>query len=355
MFIICPKCSAKYQIPEGTVLQEGQKLKCSACDFVFLKGEEAPLVLEKPVVQEPVISATEAFSSPLYTQPISENQALPVQAQSLPEAFQPVVNPSKSRSYLLFIPIYIILIIALCMMGWHFRDLLKPSVEELVPQAVFEKKESEKGRIVQNKPTIEKEIKNEKIQPSVKENKNIVSNIPPKKTVTKEVEKIKNVPLVQSNPTSSVVKPALQQKINISEAAEKEKLPEVVKPELPEVVKETVEIQAEEDIVPLFEAISAPVPMATKSELEVTKISFKVTPNDQGIEQLLVEGILQNKSSEIRSVPALTVVLLDKDNMVLNRKKIHVDNEYLTPEQTLPFYTGITPVPMGIDHVDVQF
>ena len=74
-----------------------------------------------------------------------------------------------------------------------------------------------------------------------------------------------------------------------------------------------------------------------------------------GTEQLLVEGTLQNKSTEIRSVPPLTVLLLDKENNILNRKKIHVDNKQLQPSQVLPFYTGITPFPVGVDHVDVQF
>ena len=318
MFIICPKCSAKYQIPDGTILQEGQKLKCSACDFVFLKGEEAPLILEQPIIQEPTVSATEAFSNPLYTQPVSENQELPIQTQTLPEAFQPVSNPAKSRTYLLFIPLYIILIIGLCMMGWHFRSSLKPSVEEIIPQAVFEKKEPKKERIVQDNQITEKELKKKKTQSTLKEVKSVISNTVQQPTVPKTTDEIKTDPMTQPDSNPSVSTPVLRQEINKLNSPKKTKQPETENTNASMVIKEPIVLPPEEDIVPLFEAISPPIPMATKSELEVTQISFKVTPNAQGIEQLLVEGILQNKSAETKSVPALTVVLLDKDNIVLN-------------------------------------
>ena len=35
MFVICPKCAAKYQIPAEISLKEGQKVQCSACQHVF--------------------------------------------------------------------------------------------------------------------------------------------------------------------------------------------------------------------------------------------------------------------------------------------------------------------------------
>ena len=98
MLIICPKCSAKYRIPEGISLDDGQKMKCSACGHVFTKGEEAPLLLDEPLrqVQPPPKSETpisEAFSTPLYTQPTHSAETIAV--DSLPEAFQPVEGTEK--------------------------------------------------------------------------------------------------------------------------------------------------------------------------------------------------------------------------------------------------------------------
>ncbi len=346
MFIICPKCAAKYQIPEGINLQEGQKLKCSACDFVFSKGEESPLVLDQPIVQEPTETVTDAFSSPLYKHPDSEIPTTTTQSTPLPEAFQPVANPEKSRIYLWFIPIYIILIIALCMMGWHFRDSLKPSIQEIVPQVNIEKNIAKQETITETnrpeesiKPTIPQ--KKEKTKPAIK----------PTQSVTVEKEEI-------FVPIDTTVTPKT---LPITEQIIQETIPQTepqnqVNPNQPLIITDLIlPPQEEEELVPLFEAITDPIPIAGKEELAVTQISFKIAPNEQGIEQLLVEGSIQNGSSALRSVPPLTVVLFNKDNIVLTRKKIHVDTEHLAPEQILPFYTGITPVPSGVDHVEVQF
>lgn len=150
MFIICPKCNAKYKIPAEITLSDGQKLKCSACQFIFSKGEENPLVLEKAIREEekqpeilpkiekitvpnnetgpiPVIEC-DAFSKPLYTQ-----DDIPVLSpNSVPDVFQPA-PPPKRKNYLWLIPIYIILLIGLCYAGWMGRDLLKPQFSQILP------------------------------------------------------------------------------------------------------------------------------------------------------------------------------------------------------------------------------
>jgi hypothetical protein len=150
MFIICPKCNAKYKIPAEITLSDGQKLKCSACQFIFSKGEEKPLILEKAIREEekqpdnlpkiekitvpnneigpiPVIEC-DAFSKPLYTQ-----EDIPEFSQnSVPDAFQPT-SPQKKKNYLWLIPVYILLLIILCYAGWMGRDLLKPQFSKMLP------------------------------------------------------------------------------------------------------------------------------------------------------------------------------------------------------------------------------
>ena len=44
MFVICPKCAAKYQIPAEITLKNGQKVQCSACQHVFHFEKEEVLV-----------------------------------------------------------------------------------------------------------------------------------------------------------------------------------------------------------------------------------------------------------------------------------------------------------------------
>jgi hypothetical protein len=150
MFIICPKCNAKYKIPAEITLSEGQKLKCSACEFIFSKGEEKPLILEKAIREEikqpenlpkieqitvpshetepmPVIEC-DAFSKPLYTQDDIPNFS----SDSVPDVFQPA-PPSKKKNYLWLIPIYIFILIGLCYAGWMGRDLLKPQLSNILP------------------------------------------------------------------------------------------------------------------------------------------------------------------------------------------------------------------------------
>jgi hypothetical protein len=346
MFIICPKCSAKYQIPEGITLQEGQKLKCSACDFIFLKGEESPLVLEQPIIQKTTEPTTEAFSTPLYTHTDSVKQPTPATATSLPEAFQPITNPTKSKSYLWFIPIYIILIIALCMLGWHFRDSIRPTIQEVIPEKTIKQETIPEG--IKTKTEKKQELKTNTLSVGTqKERKhNVIQPVQEKKIK----DTIETKPLPISNPS--------KQPIKETQSKENELLPQPeMSPDSVITPEKNVDTSTllQEDIIPLFDAVAMPIPTAKEQELEVIQISFRIEPSEQGIEQLLVEGNLQNKSAEVRSVPSLTVLLLDKDKNVLNRKKIHVDNEQLNPSQILPFYTGISPVPAGVDHVDVQF
>ena len=43
MLVTCPKCSARYEVPPEISLKTGQKVQCSACEYVF---ELAPVAEE---------------------------------------------------------------------------------------------------------------------------------------------------------------------------------------------------------------------------------------------------------------------------------------------------------------------
>ena len=102
MFIICPKCSAKYRIPDDILLEKGQKLKCSACNHIFFKGDEAPLELgdfTSESVSETAIAQNEEapFSTPMYRTEIAK---ISQKVNPLPEAFQPVESKQKQSLWL---------------------------------------------------------------------------------------------------------------------------------------------------------------------------------------------------------------------------------------------------------------
>ena len=65
MFVICPKCAAKYQIPAEIALKEGQKVQCSACQHVFhfekkQITEQNESVFDIPKIPEdPILKETE--------------------------------------------------------------------------------------------------------------------------------------------------------------------------------------------------------------------------------------------------------------------------------------------------------
>ena len=348
MFIICPKCSAKYRIPEGISLDDGQKMKCSACGFVFMKGKEAPFLLEESLQQtqkaESENSASEAFSTPLFTQPITPAEDAP--ADSLPEAFHPIaVKDRKTHPWAILF--YLIVIIGLCIAGWTYRDLLKPNMGDFwtissnKPSGSSRLKQTRKENLSQKQPTLKKETKS-KQQPSSLNRSGSVP-VKPQSVPKKQKNSDKGMEIVadlKSVPPQSNTVVELKDK-PISPVSTKDAAPDIP----PSLDNADEEVQ-----IPLFTGPEK-IPEAN---LIIDKISFQVKPDESGNQQLLVEGLLQNTGSEVQSVFPLIVQVFNKDNFLLTEKKIHVDVEQLLPGQSIPFYTGITPVPTDVDHVDVK-
>lgn len=187
MFIICPKCSAKYRLPDDIDLKEGQKLKCSACGLVFEKGQEAPFVLERPESSvpdqeisteeskpqnnpppewtapeyvsggqsgaEPAVSDDEVFRTPMFDRAIAagnrEAAGLNMSPASfgrsgdiIPEAFVPVESSSpktSKKSGLVLVVIYLVAIIGFCCAAWHYRDMLMPAFYSFMPRPTNER------------------------------------------------------------------------------------------------------------------------------------------------------------------------------------------------------------------------
>lgn len=390
MFIICPKCSAKYQIPDDVTLQDGQKLKCSACDFVFFKGEEAPLVLETPVVSESgntvatseSASDEQAFSKPLYTK--TGLSATP--ADSLPEAFQPVSTQPIKKGGLGMTFLYVAAVLGLCFAGWTFRDTLKPSIQDVMPAKPAVAHPVRQVASEPKMPVVSTPIAINEPQQVVRvdslPSEVVVPELPPqtaditRKTarpvkpdilpppvqepepfVEPTVEPVilptaESTPVADPTPQVSVVPVS----VTPPQAIIQPEIPALpIKPIAPAPNKLDNEDLADEKEDSLFEIVTDTTPIATLSDISIDRITFRIEPNEQGDNQLLIEGLIQNVTQTAKVLPALTVFVINQLGQIVADKKVYPDPHIMEPMQVVPFYTGITPAPVGVDHIEVRF
>ncbi len=182
MFIICPKCFAKYKLPCNIDLKEGQKLKCSACGLIFEKGQEAPFVLENPIPRKTSMEVDErplnnpppewtkpdsagldkktqesldgdVFNTPMFSHAAAmsnqEAAGLNVLPASLdrpcdviPEAFVPVGEKDKKnlkKGSLFLVVVYLLAIVVFCGAAWHYREMLMPAFYSFMPPPAKER------------------------------------------------------------------------------------------------------------------------------------------------------------------------------------------------------------------------
>ncbi len=109
MFVICPKCSAKYQIPAEITLKNGQKVQCSACKHIFQFEKKEQLEQNESfsdtlkVPQDAILSETET---------IIERQKIEIETK-LPEVFHPLkpMETQKKHSWFLTLLLAILLVV----------------------------------------------------------------------------------------------------------------------------------------------------------------------------------------------------------------------------------------------------
>ena len=137
MFITCPKCSARYKIPSEIKLTAGKRMQCSACQHVF-KFQPEPVQEE---VLQPPEDAVLSFSEKTEKIVIKETK-IPARTDSsspasLPEVFCPVYPaPKKSTYSYLFMLGCVLILLALSILGWLYRDLLQMNVSTPVSSHV---------------------------------------------------------------------------------------------------------------------------------------------------------------------------------------------------------------------------
>lgn len=351
MFIICPKCSAKYRIPDDILLEKGQKLKCSACNHIFFKGDEAPLELgdfTSASVSETATAQNEEapFSTPMYRTEIAK---ISQKVNPLPEAFQPV--ESKQKQSLWLIPIYIIIILALCTAAWIYHDSLTPSLSGLFP-----------NRTTYTNPTIQKRHPALRVKTNrVKEEKlNPISPVPNVPKTKKTIQFPKPAITIESQTAQPVVKPTVPEKTTM----------ETINPpvdfnptDMGSAAKSPNEEILPNDDQPLVEEIKTTIPpvqpinLSTldQNNFKAVSVTFKSEPDKNGQNQLLIEGQIQNITPLNQEGPSFTVKAINREGRILAEKKIKTTVGIIKPQEVVPFYTGIAPAPDSVDHIEIDF
>ncbi len=127
MFVICPKCAAKYQIPAEIALKEGQKVQCSACQHIF-HFEKKQTIEEN----ESVFDALQVPNDPILkeTEVVIKTEKVIAQT-ALPEVFHPLkpMEQKKSQSWALTLILAVILLF-LIVVFWLYRDSLNSDINK---------------------------------------------------------------------------------------------------------------------------------------------------------------------------------------------------------------------------------
>ncbi len=145
MFVICPKCFSKYQIPAEIHLPEGKQVKCSHCQHVFVLAAEnvEQTNVPMPEASTNVEALSDAQESPQVVN-IDPEPAVFADEQTvfktedssnIPEAFAPaeeeavLPEPEPRRTFKIHGFIVGILVLmavaALLFLGLHHADFLK--------------------------------------------------------------------------------------------------------------------------------------------------------------------------------------------------------------------------------------
>lgn len=316
MFVICPKCGAKYQIPSEISLNYGQKMQCSACGHYFVLNQENSFQKnesEKEQIIPPKISeiSHQKQFEPLATIPSQEKRR---EAPAvLPEVFQPSVGAIKRTSSLLlpFLLVVVSLFILLILLGlaWQYREEMQ-----------FQNK-IEAWRLNRTLPLRVEVQEAEKLAP-------VVSDLPP------------------------VVKPEEKHPQKKQEEVQKEGGEEISQPLVP----------SEENIEPPFvpvappeESMDQPSVFEGESNFSFRSLRFHLLNGEIG-PAVQIEGIIKNDQDYPMTLPQVVYVkAYDTHGQVLFQKEIYFNKQQLMPHQEQAFFGTYSPAPKEIKWIDASF
>ncbi|MBQ4471637.1 MAG: zinc-ribbon domain-containing protein [Alphaproteobacteria bacterium] len=318
MFITCPKCSARYEIPAEVHLSAGKKMKCSNCQHVFALEAEQPaeplvevreeqeIINIDPVpVQEENVFATEETAEPEETQmpPAFE----PVESDQ--DAFEPVAKHSVARVVLVLLLFAFVGLLVVA--GVLYRDILLAGLDF----------------------------------PFNKADTTTAAPMP-------EIMPPTTAPVAPS----VVTQPVVEEKTIVTEITpDGEKLVEEKIPEQEETI-------AEPEMLPIEEPVAQTEPAAGRYEASFTA---RVLPSIQSVRfeirmlsepTISIEGVLKNETPDAMFLPEkVRAVAYDAQGKVLFEKDIYLTDRILAAGESKPFFGSYAPAPDRVQWVDVTF
>ena len=125
MLVTCPKCSARYQVPDEVELSQGKKLQCSSCQFIFKFQEFVQNKEQEDIALVPPEDAVLTAQSLPEKSVATEKKSSPPTESSFPEVFCPVSDENRN-GVLLYLGLFLCccFVALLSLVGWYYRDLL---------------------------------------------------------------------------------------------------------------------------------------------------------------------------------------------------------------------------------------
>ena len=238
----------------------------------------------------------------------------------------------------------------------------KITPKPVVPQTVTVKPLDESASKEEIKSDKEKNAAN--IPPEVEQVKPAQKDEPKIEKKEQKINKPEPKPIKTESSVKEEIPTITSEKSDISEdfeVSEPVKVTDLPLAENIEPLNTITPVEPEPDDVPLFDIVEETKPVESwedetwKQDMAVNDLSFRVEINEEGLEQVLVEGEIQNTGINSHIVPPFDILILNRNGDILNQKKLHLSTSQLEAGESAPFYTSLVPAPEGIDHIDIRF
>lgn len=315
MLIICPKCFTKFEAPSSLIKKQAQKFKCSACGEVFEERFSDIVELTQ--------KAPETLEETAHSQKPQRDEFSwgPEGSHPVPEEFTPVFEKKKKSYGWIFWLILLMIIAGIGGYGYVNRAHLLQSFPEV-----------EKGMAILKAP--------DEVQPPVDplqvyagaEQAGTKTLASP--TIAPQIEDSEASLVNGDSPSMAPVQPILGQQ------------------SAPEMLGDGVlpQTTAEDKLnLPAPQVADSTVsPAADKAPVQIKDVVFRLDDTGTGIGRLFVQGIVNNTTEDILSMPVLQAQLYDKDEVLLGVRDLPHTPRSLNGKMAEFFFAEVDQLPTGI-------
>jgi len=358
MLIKCPNCSVKYEIPEEINLVEGRKLKCSACNQVFVytsnmaesSGLQEPsieqTVISEPTGDEPVLAQQEEISSAeiFLPDPAPETNS----ADALTATFTPVEHEQeqspKSGYHLsgMALVFCVLVLIALVFAGFYYSDLISSDYllgmnrSHQVEMDMLRRDMARRNKVIRVvSDPVAATSSDEEAAPAI-DPASASEPIDPVSVVEEARDHVASTVTDEAVPSGAL--PEVEEKDSVTaEATDEPKVREEVA---------TNETSVEQEL-------AIPVPLVVYKDKEIIRES-------NGNINVRMKGSVQNPSEhELVLPPVVHAIAFDANGRELFSKDIYLTDRYLDAGQTQDFFGSYNWHPQDqnvqIQWIDMSF